>query len=401
MGDHRVLGRRATTTIVLLALAATLVPVLVARVACIARGGGQPSSPNWCYTELAHLRVTEQLAGGRLPYLDPCRPTPGIECDEYPVLTMYAMRVAATASSTPAGFFAAAALLLSLSAVATALLLRSIAGARSLFFAAAPTLVLYGFMNWDLLTVVLMTAGIWAFLRRRDWVAGLALGLGAAAKLIPALLAAPLSFRNAEEGRPRAGLRLVGWATAAWAALDAPFAATQGWREFFRFNASRPVDVDSLWYAGCRWIVGRAPCGSARAIDAASFALFAAGVAIVWRAKRRREPDTEPWTMGFAVLILFFLTNKVYSPQYDLFLLPWFALVLPDVGLFFAFEVSEVVVFATRYRGIGRLSLGDFHLAVLVRTIVLGACLLAYVRGERAAARSSTSVVGPPIPISP
>ena len=45
----------------------------------------------------------------------------------------------------------------------------------------------------------------------------------------------------------------------------------------------------------------------------------------------------------------FLLTNKVYSPQYGLWLLPWFALVFPDLRIFLAFEATEVAVFITRF----------------------------------------------------
>src|SRR4029453_15040867 len=52
-----------------------------------------------CYTDLVGLIQSEQLTGGRLPYLDPCEGVPeDSTCDEYPVLTMYTMRLAAWAS---------------------------------------------------------------------------------------------------------------------------------------------------------------------------------------------------------------------------------------------------------------------------------------------------------------
>ena len=47
-----------------------------------------------CYTDIVPLLATEQLAGGRLPFFDRCEATEN-NCDEYPVLTMYLMRVAA------------------------------------------------------------------------------------------------------------------------------------------------------------------------------------------------------------------------------------------------------------------------------------------------------------------
>ena len=73
-----------------------------------------------CYTDIVPLLATEQLAGGRLPFLDPCVPLEGQNCDEYPVLTMYFMRVADWISGDDYGaFFWVNAALLSACAVVT------------------------------------------------------------------------------------------------------------------------------------------------------------------------------------------------------------------------------------------------------------------------------------------
>ena len=82
------------------------------------------------------------------------------------------------------------------------------------------------------------------------------------------------------------------------------------------------------------------------------------------------------------MLALFFLTSKVYSPQYDLFLLPWFALVVPDIKAFVAFEASGIVIFFTRFQGFLVPSLDLFHVAVAIRALVLMVCVGIYVTGR-------------------
>jgi hypothetical protein len=92
--------------------------------------------------------------------------------------------------------------------------------------------------------------------------------------------------------------------------------------------------------------------------------------------------------------VAFLLTNKVYSPQYGLWLLPWFVLALPDLRLFVAFEAADVAVFVTRFTWFGRLSaeggdpafegfsgvpIGAFELAVVLRAAILAICLVAWV----------------------
>jgi hypothetical protein len=50
---------------------------------------------NLCYTDIVPLLDTEQLRGPRLPFLDACVEAEAHNCDEYPVVTMYVMRLAA------------------------------------------------------------------------------------------------------------------------------------------------------------------------------------------------------------------------------------------------------------------------------------------------------------------
>ncbi|HZP89619.1 MAG TPA: hypothetical protein VFC04_01335, partial [Actinomycetota bacterium] len=126
--------------------------------------------------------------------------------------------------------------------------------------------------------------------------------------------------------------------------------------------------------------------GHTKAIDLASAALFVLGCLAAWRLRRRREPGFRWWSLGFPILVVFLLTNKVYSPQYGLWLLPWFALALPDLRLFAMFEAADVAVFLTRfswfgrYSNLGGLPIGAFEVAVVVRFAVLLLCLAAWIR---------------------
>jgi uncharacterized membrane protein len=234
-----------------------------------------------------------------------------------------------------------------------------------------------------------MVGAVALYLRRRPGAAGVAAGLGVAAKLIPGVACAPLAFRRDEKGRLRLGAAFVLAALLTWILLNVPFATAgfHGWSEFFRYNGSRPVDVDSLWRVGCAWVIGHEPCGSVPVVNALSALAFVAGVALVWRARIRRDPATPPWTIGFALLAVFFLTNKVYSPQYDLYLLPWFALVLPDVRAFVAFEVAGIAIFFSRFRGFTEPSVPVFRMAILLRAAVLIVCLVTYARARRGRVR--------------
>lgn len=348
-----------------------------------------------CYSDIVPLFGTEQLKGGRLPYLDACDPAPG-NCDEYPVLTMYAMRVAAWTSSGIGGFFLTNAVILAVAAFVIAVCLYLAAGLRALLFALAPTLLIYGFMNWDLLAVAFATAATLAYLGRRDLWSGILLGLGAAAKLYPALLVVPFALGRFREKEPDRAIHLAWGAAGSWLGVNLPFAllAPGSWWEFFRFNAERTADWDSLWTVGCQQLVTHEQyCGYTTFINAGSLMLFLAGSVLLWWLRRRRAPDFPRWTLGFPLLVVFLLTNKVYSPQYGLWLLPWFSLTLPGLGRFAAFSVADAAVFVTRFAFFGQLdglggwvhgfTIGWLQLALLVRAAVLVWCLAAWVRAPR------------------
>jgi glycosyl transferase family 87 len=392
-------GRAAPATrrtigigVVLLLLTGTLAIGHAIKAPCV-HGDWSDGRPfTWlCHTDIIPLIGNEQLYGDRLPYLDPCEETGGT-CDEYPVLTTWMMRLTASvAGPHNTRFFYANAILLWLAALWTAYLLYTVVGRRALYFALAPTLAIYATLNFDLLPVALATGGTVAYLRRRDVTSGVLLGLGAAAKLYPALLVIPFVVGRFRGREPDRGIYLIWAAVGAWVAVNLPFAlaGTSGWLEFFTYNSSRPADWDSLWFIVCEQATGLG-CTNTRLVNLGSLVLFVGWVTIVWTVKGRRQPGFPRWTLGFPILLIFLLTNKVYSPQYSVWLLPWFALALPNLRLFLAFEAADMAVFVTRFSWFGLLGghhngfagspLGGFEVAILVRAAVLILCVIAWVR---------------------
>jgi uncharacterized membrane protein len=396
--------------LVLLALSATIVLGLAAKAPCAAGSWSDGRQYRLlCYSDIVPLYSTEQLDEGKFPYLG--------ARNEYPVGTGLLMALAAWPVDSFGGFFYANAALLSLLAAVTAVALYLMVGLRALYFAAAPTLLIYGFVNWDLLAVALATVAILAYLERRDVAAGVLLGLGAAAKLYPALLVIPFVLGRFREDEPDQGIHLAWSAAGAWLAVNLPFMvfAPRNWWEFFRFNAERTADWDSLWFSACHRLFGGGfwsptpACGHTSLITPLSVVVFVGLAVLVYRLRAARAPKFPRWTFGFPLLILFLLTNKVYSPQYSLWLLPWFALALPDPRLWLAFEAADVLVFVTRFAWFGRhgevdgwvsgFAIGYFEAMVVVRAIVLLFCLASWVRqpwwadavrptGERAAESS-------------
>ncbi|MEA2579608.1 MAG: hypothetical protein QOE83_500 [Actinomycetota bacterium] len=342
-----------------------------------------------CYSDIVPLLGTEQLGAGRLPFVEACAKFQN-ECDEYPVLTMYFMRAAAgLAGGNVTAFFWANVMMLWLCAMVVAACCYFMVGKRALYVALAPTLLLSGVLNWDLFAIALSTLGLLYFFTRRDVASGAFMGLGAAAKFFPALLVIPLVVDRVRSREPDRAIRLAWSAAGTWLVTNIPFAliALASWWEFFRFNSSRTADYDSLWYIAYRQLGGDALLHTSL-INVASGVLFLLGVALIWVLKARRHPTFPRWTLGFPVLVLFLLTNKVYSPQYSLFLLAWFALALPTLWGFILFELADVLVYLTRFKwfatfdGLPGPSQAVFETMVALRAIVLIGCVVAWVLYE-------------------
>lgn len=346
-----------------------------------------------CYSDVAELLRTEQLLGDRLPYLQGCAPSDR-PCDEYPTGSMYVMRATSwlsRGSGDPyARFYWTNVLVLLVCGLATVWVLERL-GARTFLFAGAPALAMYGTMNWDLIPVALAMVGTLAFLRGKHRPSGVLLGLGGVVKIYPMLLVVPFVMDRLAARDPRGARRVGVAAVATWAVVNVPFAivAPEGWWSFFRFNADRPADFDSLWRVLCE----SGACPSTSAVNVISLVGTGVITAVVWRARLRRQPETPTWQMAFPLLVAFLLTNKVWSPQYGLWLLPWFALVAREVRPFLAYQASEVLVFMARFSffpspsGAEGIAYGWLAAALVIRTAALAWCLSSWVRSAPSAVR--------------
>lgn len=206
---------------------------------------------------------------------------------------------------------------------------------RTLGLALSPGLVLFGLQNWDLWPVGLVSLGLAAAARHRPYRAAAWFGLGAAAKWWPALLvvllvAGPWMPREDEGRRHRlAGFdwRPAAVAAAVWAAVQVPAVviSPSGWWTAIRFHLGRPANLDSAASAlatfGNHVAPGRFWGDTFKDLwTVASFALLLWGVWYI--ADRLRDRRIDPGDAALALVGLFLLTSKVFSPQFIVWLLP-------------------------------------------------------------------------------
>jgi len=277
--------------------------------------------------------------------------------------------------------------IVALASLATAWILWRHWGRRAILFAAAPSLALYAFLNWDMVAVVFAVAAVSAFLRRRDVPAGLLLGIGAAIKVFPGLLLLPMAAERWRESDRRAAWRIFLAAAVPIVLVNAPVAwvSFEGWTQFLRFNSVRVVDWGTLWSAGCQTF-GLSLCGNIPLVNALSLVLFLVSAPIAWVLVTRAAPNIPRWQLAFPLMVVFFLTNKVYSPQYSLFLLPWFAMVLPSVPLFVGYQAIDIGIYVTsfawqeRLAGSGGLPVWPLNLFIVLRAVLLIVMVVVWAR---------------------
>lgn len=251
-------------------------------------------------------------------------------------------------------FFDLTALYLVICAVFVVVLTGLAAGRRRIWDAAmiglSPVLVLNGMVNWDLAAVALTAGAIFAWSRRRSKLAGALLGLAVATKFYPIFLLVPYLALCLRAGQLRSWLKLFATAVVTWLIVDVPFmiVSPAGFWRFYTFNKERGTEYNSLFYAWEYFVRQQRPLSTGVLNGFSDFLLLMALAAIfVLILLLRRRPRIGQ--VAFLTALAFVLTNKVYSPQYALWLLPFVVLARPRWRYFLVWQLSEIVLMVTLY----------------------------------------------------
>ncbi len=145
---------------------------------------------------------------------------------------------------------------------------------------------------------------------------------------------------------------------------------------FFSMSKTRPADFDSLWYALHHWWAAGPDTGAPLSIGVGIVMLVLfTGIAWLSFAAPRRPRVAQ---LFFLSLLAFLLANKVFSPQYTLWLLPLAVLARPSWRAFLAWQATEVLLLITRFfffvsldNSGGGVGVSWFLAAVLVRDLAL------------------------------
>ncbi|WP_102145945.1 glycosyltransferase family 87 protein [Mycobacterium hubeiense] len=340
-----------------------------------------------CYSDTVPLYTAELLNQGKFPYKSSwiekdAVGEPRIQYDgniavrymEYPVLTGIYQYVSMALAKTYTAltklvsipviaevvmFFNISAFGLALAWLVTVWATAQLAGRRvwdAALVAASPLVIFQIFTNFDALATACAVGALLAWARRRPVLAGVLIGAGVALKLYPLLLLGPLLVLGVRTGRLREVGRTALAAVVTWLIVNLPVMVLfpRGWSEFFRLNTRRGDDMDSLYnvvksFTGWRgfdpdlgfW----QPPTVLNTVSAVFFGSCCIAIAYIALTAKQRPRLAQ---LAFLVVATFLLTNKVWSPQFSLWLVPLAVLALPHRRILLAWMTIDALVWIPR-----------------------------------------------------
>lgn len=328
---------------------------------------------------------------------------------DHPVLTTYwayaAARVTHWVHDSTTMFVIVNGVGFALLAVAAAFLLSRVRPDRpweAAAFAVSPALALTGLVGWDVIAVACVAAALWAYARGDLGLTGVFIGLGASAAFYPVMLLIAL-LGLAIRRRAWLGWTVVALtAVASWVILNLPAMLLRwdSWRAFWSGALHRGVG------SGSSWLLVQDATGttiSSGTVDICAVILGLTGCALVLMlaAYARREPTLAE--LGLLSVLTFAVVDKVYAPQYVLWLLPLAVLARPRLRDQLVWQGAEVLFFcATWWNLAGLMSSGDgpgamYDITIAIRLLAEAglAALVAYdlLRPQRMTVSSNVVVV--------
>jgi uncharacterized membrane protein len=157
-------------------------------------------------------------------------------------------------------------------------------------------------------------------------------------------------------GRLRAWVRTAVSTGVTWLLVNLPVLVffPRGWSEFFRLNTRRGDDMDSLYnviksFTGWRGFDPKLgfwqPPTVLNSVVAVLFVACCAAIAFVVLTAPQRPRVAQ---LAFLVVAAFLLTNKVWSPQFSLWLVPLAVLALPHRRILLAWMTIDMLVWVPR-----------------------------------------------------
>jgi len=210
---------------------------------------------------------------------------------------------------------------------------------QAVHVAAAPVVVAAGLINWDLIPAALTSLSVLLWARGRPIAAGLLTGVAISAGLYPVFLVFVLFLLCLRAGRLAQWGRFALATLASWLVISVPVIvlAPRTWSAYWDYHLQRGADLGSVWFVLDAAGVGLQHVGILSGLALAI--LLGLVASLVIQAPRRPRLAQ----VAALVLIAILVTNRAYSPQYVLWLLPFVVLARPVTSDWAIWTLSEVL----------------------------------------------------------
>lgn len=314
-----------------------------------------------CYNDIVPLFGHHGLSEGYLPYKYSWVEQGAHHYMEYPVLTGYFQWICAVISraiypifkampgnSIPdvAVYFWVTAFLLACAWVYSIRAVSILAGNRIwdvVLMAISPLVIAYAFSNWDILPIACAAAGMLSVRNGQPLRAGIWFGIGTAFKLWPVFLLGAYLVVALRGRKVIPFVTMTLGTIAAWVAVNLPvyLLYPDAWREFFELNATRGAEWTTIYATLVRLGFPPFPVQDLNSISLIGFLLSCVAIAVLgWFAPRNPRIAQ----LAFLIVASFLLWNKVWSPQYSIWLLPLAVLALPNWRLILSWGLADALL---------------------------------------------------------
>lgn len=332
---------------------------------------------SYCYNDIQALYGIRGLSERKIPYFE-------VLPYEYPPLIAGQMYLTSLVSKSHSDFFVVN-FWVNLFCYAFVLWLFLKEGeerGRILTFCLSSCLFLYLGMNWDATSVLLLVLLLYSVRKSHFFGAGVFAGLSLGGKLFPVFCLAPAAFASLKEKKTLKEL-VFGGVTGA-GILYLPLFLFSLWKtgnldpllSIFLFHAKRLPEYDTVWH----WIAGvfgYSPFDDAYRIFVerlSSVLLFLFMGILFFRRKNKASLEGK----CAALITVLLMVSKIYSPQYALWLLPFFVLTPIPIKWIYAFYLTDLWGFFARFSWYPVMGTADEYFwknqlmwAVFFRTLVL------------------------------
>lgn len=249
-------------------------------------------------------------------------------------------------------YFYLTAFVLAIMWVFTIRMVAELAGNRiwdTVLVAASPLIIMHAFTNWDIPSIMFLVAALLLARNKRFLWAGVMIGVGTAFKLWPLFVLGAYLVVAIRKRSFVPFCKMLGTAVASWLAVNLPVmvAYPDAWGEFTRLNSDRGWEWTTIYAVFSRmtgWSGFDTGEGAPQILNAVTFILFAAAclAILVLGLKAPRTPRIAE--LLFLIVAFFLLFNKVWSPQYSLWLVVPVVLALPYWRLLVTWMAVDMMV---------------------------------------------------------